>query len=232
MKPPRPPAPKDRPRGPKPCRVEPDRILDAAAEIFSLEGLRGASLRAIAQRAGCDPALIYYHFDSKEAVFLALMDRWIPALQEDLTRLVDPSDTRPMSLRLWEVLRIYRRHMAHHAGLRAVVRGEVVRGAEGLQEQVAGRIRNIATKVWTLLAQGVDRGELRPDLHPQLSTFFLIRMFLEIHDWMPTFGLRVTGMPSEGAIPMAERTWFELFWRGIAADPTQPLPELPPFSEN
>ena len=29
------------------------------------------------------------------------------------------------------------------------------------------------------------------------------------------------------ALLMAERTWFEVFWRGVAADPLTPLPFLP-----
>jgi hypothetical protein len=125
------------------------------------------------------------------------------------------------------VLATYRHHLAHHAGLRGVVRGEAARGAEGLQDQMAGRIRPIAGQVWALMEQGMSRGELRRDLNPQLATFFLVRMFLEIHDWMPTFAPRITGLDPVTAIPMAERAWFELFWRGVAADPTLPLPELP-----
>ena len=221
--------PPDRIRGPKPNRVEPDQILDAAGEIFSREGLKGASLRAIAQQAGCDPALIYYHFESKEAMFLALMDRCMPALQEELAVLADPADARHSVLRLWEVLRIYRRHLAHHAGLRAVVRGEIIRGAEGLQDHFAGRIKQTASQIWAILRQGIDRGEVRPGLPVELISFFLVRMFLEIHDWLPTFAPRVAGIPASIAVPLAERTWFELYWRGIAADPLAPLPQLPPM---
>jgi len=32
-------------------------------------------------------------------------------------------------------------------------------------------------------------------------------------------------------VPMAERAWFEVFWRGIAARPADPLPFLPPPPE-
>jgi len=46
-----------------------DLILDAAREVFASEGLEGASLRAIATRAGYTPAALYFHFDSKEAIY-------------------------------------------------------------------------------------------------------------------------------------------------------------------
>ena len=87
------PAP-SRPRGPKPTRMDADQLLNAAQEVFARDGLRAASLRAIARQAGCDPALIYYHFDSKEAMFTALLDRRIPPLVEELKQLADPSDDR------------------------------------------------------------------------------------------------------------------------------------------
>jgi hypothetical protein len=38
----------------------------------------------------------------------------------------------------------------------------------------------------------------------------------------------MTGVAPELALASAERTWFEVFWRGIAAEPLLPLPFLPP----
>ena len=44
-------------------------ILTAAAELFLEKGYRAASTTAIAKRAGCNQALIYYYFRSKENLF-------------------------------------------------------------------------------------------------------------------------------------------------------------------
>ncbi|MFY0116404.1 helix-turn-helix domain-containing protein, partial [Acinetobacter baumannii] len=44
-------------------------ILEAARRVFVAEGLEGASLRAIAAEAGYTPAALYFHFDSKEAIY-------------------------------------------------------------------------------------------------------------------------------------------------------------------
>lgn len=48
-------------------------ILDAARAVFEAEGLEGASLRAIAGRAGYTPAALYFHFDSKEAIYAEVL---------------------------------------------------------------------------------------------------------------------------------------------------------------
>jgi AcrR family transcriptional regulator len=50
-----------------------DLILDAARQVFAEEGLEGASLRAIATRAGYTPAALYFHFDSKEAIYAEVL---------------------------------------------------------------------------------------------------------------------------------------------------------------
>jgi len=48
-------------------------ILDAARAVFEAEGLDGASLRAIAVGAGYTPAALYFHFDSKEAIYAEVL---------------------------------------------------------------------------------------------------------------------------------------------------------------
>lgn len=51
-----------------------DRILAAAREEFADHGFRGTSLRAIAQHAGVDVALISHYFGSKDGLFAETME--------------------------------------------------------------------------------------------------------------------------------------------------------------
>lgn len=55
-------------------------ILEAARAVFEAEGLEGASLRAIAARAGYTPAALYFHFDSKEAIYAEVLQDSLAAL--------------------------------------------------------------------------------------------------------------------------------------------------------
>ncbi len=63
-------------------------ILEAAREVFEAEGLDGASLRAIATQAGYTPAALYFHFDSKEAIYAELLTGSIARLGETVERAV------------------------------------------------------------------------------------------------------------------------------------------------
>ncbi|HVL85974.1 MAG TPA: TetR family transcriptional regulator [Pseudonocardia sp.] len=44
-------------------------LLDAARELFATEGYAGTTVRAIAERAGVNQALLFRHFGNKEALF-------------------------------------------------------------------------------------------------------------------------------------------------------------------
>lgn len=55
-------------------------ILDAARQVFTETGLEGASLRSIAARAGYTPAALYFHFESKEAIYAELLRQSLEAL--------------------------------------------------------------------------------------------------------------------------------------------------------
>ena len=216
-----------KPRGPKPTKVDPDQLLDAAQAVFAEDGLRAASLRAIARRAGCDPALIYYHFASKEALFAALLQRRFPGVLKDVEHLAEVTDLRPTARRLWEVLLIYHRHLSQDPGIRALVRGEIAKGAEGIADLIEAQMRPVVTAIRRVFEQGLERGDLRSDLHPMLATFFLVKMQLEILDVAPVVLARFMNLAPEEAVLVGMRAWFDLFWRGIALDPGAPLPPLP-----
>lgn len=212
-----------RSRGPKATRVDPEVILDAAQKIFARDGLRGGSIRPIAVEAGCDPALIYYHFQSKEGLFQALLERTIGPVVADLLALNKPKDPRSVAERLWLVIRIYNAHLAGSAGMRGLVRGEILLGAKGIQETIMQRILPALEAISSLIRLGIKRGEIREDTPPLFATFFLARLELEILDLIPVLGPRVAKIPAELAVPMAERAWFRLFWRGIATQPDEAL---------
>ncbi len=50
------------------------RIQQIAVELFTEHGYEGTSLREIAERLGVTKAALYYHFKSKEAIILSLVE--------------------------------------------------------------------------------------------------------------------------------------------------------------
>jgi AcrR family transcriptional regulator len=216
--------PLPKPRGRKPTKMDPGKLLEAAQEVFAETGVAGASIRAIANRAGCDPALIYYHFGSKEAVFEALLDGFFIEFIEALTVLTKSSADDHCSFRLWKLTIFYADRLTQNGqGLRCLLRGEAVLGADGIRTSLARRIKPMIQVVGQVFREGVDRGELRQDLALQIVPFLFIRPLVDLLDLIPAMSEHIVGEPSNIALPHVLHAWFGIFWRGVAADPGKPI---------
>ncbi len=138
-------------------------ILDAAFGEFSTKGFKGATIKSIAAEAGLQsPALIYWYFPDKEALFNAVLETHAPIR----TAMDDPSAVmdRPPEEVLPEIARAYfstvddpvRRRM-----MRLMV-GEAMRRpalAEMLGKATAARVLDFLKNY---LSRQVELGRLRP----------------------------------------------------------------------
>lgn len=74
-------------------------ILDAARQVFAEEGLEGASLRSIAERAGYTPAALYFHFASREALYAEVLEDSLKALGAAVAKAGAGAQSDDMALR-------------------------------------------------------------------------------------------------------------------------------------
>jgi AcrR family transcriptional regulator len=82
-------------------------ILDAAEPLFAPHGLVGVSMRQIAAAAGVDLSLVAYHFESKVALYDAVVDRIMLNFTERRTALMDELERRnptPSAVELFDML--------------------------------------------------------------------------------------------------------------------------------
>lgn len=56
------------------------KIMDAAIKLFSTRGFSAASVDDICEEAGISKGAFYHHFESKQALFVALLDSWLQAI--------------------------------------------------------------------------------------------------------------------------------------------------------
>jgi AcrR family transcriptional regulator len=76
------------------------RILDVALDLFTEQGYDGTSLRQIAEQLSITKAAIYYYFESKEDILMALHMRLHDFGKDALVRIGEG----PVTLALWEQL--------------------------------------------------------------------------------------------------------------------------------
>src|ERR671918_1739285 len=67
-------------------------ILDAARDLFTMEGYRHVSIRRIAERIEYSPAAIYSYFPSKDDIFFALTEEGFRLLAAHLTPATSVTD--------------------------------------------------------------------------------------------------------------------------------------------
>jgi AcrR family transcriptional regulator len=68
------------------------RILEAAVKQFSINGFNKASVDNICEQAGVSKGAFYHHFQTKQDVFLALLDGWLQTFDQA----IEASKDRPV----------------------------------------------------------------------------------------------------------------------------------------
>jgi TetR/AcrR family transcriptional regulator len=132
-------------------------ILDAALEVFSLHGFRGATLDQIAEVAGLSKPNLLYYFPSKEAVHKALLtgllDTWLDPL-----RAMNPGG-EPVT----EVLAYVHRKLDLSRDFPRESRlfaGEILQGAPRIQEAINGDLRRLVAEKAGILLRWMDEGRV------------------------------------------------------------------------
>ena len=73
------------------------RLIEAAADVFARDGFPGASIERVTDAAGLSRGSFYAHFESKDDLLLALVDRMVGDVQRLLTDLLD-ADPAPAAI--------------------------------------------------------------------------------------------------------------------------------------
>jgi AcrR family transcriptional regulator len=143
------------------------RILDVALQEFSRLGLSGARIDAIAAESGLNKGMIYYHFGSKDALYVAALEesyRRFRQIEGELD--IDESLPAEPALRAL-VGASFDFHAAHPDFIRMVM-GENINQGEYIRKIPALRAinRSAITVLERLCQRGVAEGVFRADVDP------------------------------------------------------------------
>lgn len=182
------------------------RVLDAALDVFSAQGFRGATLDQIADRAGLSKPNLLYYFPSKEAIhsrlLSELMDDWLAPL-----RALDPAGD-PMD----EILGYVRRKLEMSRDLPRQSRlfaNEVLQGAPRIGEGLEGDLKALVDEKATVIAGWIDAGRIAP-LDPRHLIFSIWALTQHYAD----FEVQVRAVLGPGHDPFDEAEGFlDTFYR-------------------
>ena len=152
--------PEDLPK--KPSRIQRRNrslILEAALDVFSQHGYRGATLDQIAEAAGLSKPNILYYFDGKEEIHVTLLNQLMETWLDPLVTLDAGGDP------LTEILGYVRRKldMAHELPRESrLFAGEILQGAPRMAPHLETGLKPLFDEKCAVIQAWMDAGHLTP----------------------------------------------------------------------
>jgi len=145
-----------------------ERIFMVAAHLFAEKGFNGVSMREISEGARVTKPTIYYYFKNKEEIYKALIDAGLQHSQADLNRIV----AAHLSIReqLAEIIRGRIRDCEQYTDFTKIIINLYL-ATEKLDflDQFSEQSRETMGKLEGLIRNGIDRGEVNPELDAHLA---------------------------------------------------------------
>ena len=134
-------------------------ILEAALEVFSQSGFRGATLDQIAEKAGLSKPNLLYYFPSKEAIHAALIAGLLKVWLDPLREL--DAGGEPVE----EILAYVRRKLQLSRDFPRESRlfaNEILQGAPRILEAITGELKPLVDEKSAVIAKWMAEGRLAP----------------------------------------------------------------------
>ncbi|MCB9567747.1 MAG: TetR/AcrR family transcriptional regulator [Myxococcales bacterium] len=147
-------------------------IIRASVELGSRLGEEGLTMRAIAKRLGISATALYQHFESKAAILHEIRIYGADLLQREIVEPVADIDD-PLA-RIKAAADAYIAFARVHPWIYAVLmEHEQINYADMGADEIASFLRPL-TAVRTWLREGRERGLIRDDLDPDMSSLRII----------------------------------------------------------
>jgi TetR/AcrR family transcriptional regulator len=175
-------------------------ILNAALEVFSAHGFRGATLDQIAEVAGLSKPNLLYYFASKEAIHVELLshllDTWLDPLRE----------LNPKGEPLAELLAYARRKLDLSKDFPRESRlfaNEILQGAPRMMEVLEGDLKRLVDEKAAVIGRWQAEGRIAP-----VPPHHLIFSIWALTQHYADFEVQVRAVLGEGHDPYAEARGF------------------------
>ncbi|MEM6290770.1 MAG: TetR/AcrR family transcriptional regulator [Myxococcota bacterium] len=181
------------------------RILDEAIRMFASRGYASTSVREVVEASGCTKPALYYHFTNKVGLYRAAMGAVVARMQHVQVPLEGNNN---FAEALGESLARLRAHAERYPDdLRLMFRAE----SEATIDPELLDIRTLRAQdlamVESMIALGVERGELRADLPVSMAAIALVgAIHVQLQLWLD-------GHPLDSDF---ERNLVSLFMNGVS----------------
>lgn len=151
-------------------------IIERAARVFSTRGYFGASMSDLMEATGMQKGGLYNHFDSKDALAIASFEYSVGLVRDRITAAIKPHRKAPdRLLAVMEVFCSLVEEPVLPGGcplLNTAIESDDAHPV--LRERAQIIMTEWRTTIHTITRKGVERGELRADVDPDMLATVLI----------------------------------------------------------
>ena len=169
--------PKKTPEQPAPERRTRERILEAAVNVFSRKGYHDARVDELVAESRTSKGAIYFHFPSKEQIFLALVDEFAALLEQ---KLIDSISSEGDGVHgVDAALRVGLETFARYRSLAKIFLVQAVGLGAAFEEKRLQILNRFAGVIRSYLDQAVTDGDI-PPIDTQVAAFAWIGAINEV----------------------------------------------------
>jgi len=184
-------------------------ILDAALDVFSVHGFRGATLDQIAEAAGLSKPNILYYFSGKEEIHVTLLSQLMETWLDPLVEM--DADGDPMTELLAYVQRKLdmSRELPRESRLFA---GEILQGAPRMLPHLEADLKPLFDEKCAVIQRWIEAGKLAP-VNPQHLVFSIWATTQHYADFATQIGVL---LETDEPAPRADDFLRDLFSKLLA----------------
>ncbi|NLI82473.1 MAG: TetR/AcrR family transcriptional regulator [Deltaproteobacteria bacterium] len=150
------------------------KILDVAVEEFGAHGFKEASINRMVHKLGIAKGSIFQYFGSKEGLFHLVFDHAVELVRHSLRRVKQDTAEQDFFERIRQSLFAGIRFIDRHPRVFHIYLKMVFQEDFPLRAEFLNQVHLFSAEYLKPLVQaGVERGELRTDLDPDMAVFFL-----------------------------------------------------------
>ena len=160
-----------RPSGRLPDYVR-NQLLEAAADLFSVNDFKAVTIKRIAEQARVNPAMIHYYFGDKQGLYEALVDSVLGPLFDQMAAVEQDQG-------LEQFIRAYTQVLADNPWWPNFVLREMLFGKGPMRETLLNKFgHGMIGSLMQQITRQTTIGELRGDLSPPMMLVSLAGMIV------------------------------------------------------
>jgi TetR/AcrR family transcriptional regulator len=183
-------------------------ILEAALDVFSASGFRGATVDQIAAKANMSKPNLLYYFRRKEDIYIALLEHTLTDWLEPLRKI--DADGDPLQ-ELAQYISVKMEMSNANPKASRLFANEILHGAPMIEKYLKGPLRLLVTDKAAVIQSWVSTGKLAP-----VDPFHLIFAIWSVTQHYADFAVQVDAVLGRREdLKSAQKAVLEILLRGL-----------------